>query len=221
MARDSQELQRILKASGKTTLNLPAIAGRETPQDEDQLAAVREVAEGQFDVLGEMGRGKKGSVVYLARDLSTQRLVALKLFHEGQDEYTLEVVQQLDGTVPALEGACTRCGKRQEGWGRYCWSCGADLSGIGGTGASSADLLDAVVEAAGDSFEVLGEMDRAEGGGRVYFARDKSSGRITALRLQKDKGAAGGDEYVISKTQVLKPLAAAVDATATGRRRRI
>ena len=108
MARDSQELQRILKASGKTTLNLPAIAGRETPQDEDQLAAVREVAEGQFDVLGEMGRGKKGSVVYLARDLSTQRLVALKLFHEGQDEYTLEVVQQLDGTVPALEGACAR-----------------------------------------------------------------------------------------------------------------
>ena len=58
MARDSQELQRILKASGKTTLNLPAIAGGETPQDEDQLAAVREVAEGQFDVLGEMGRGR-------------------------------------------------------------------------------------------------------------------------------------------------------------------
>ncbi len=124
MARDSRELQRILKASGKTTLNLPAIAGRETPQDEDQLAAVREVAEGQFDVLGEMGRGKKGSVVYLARDLSTQRLVALKLSHEGREDYTLEVVQQLDGTVPALEGACSRCGKPQEGWGRYCWNCG-------------------------------------------------------------------------------------------------
>jgi hypothetical protein len=216
MARDSQELQRILKASGKATLSLPAVGGREAPQDDEQLAAVSEVAEGQFDVLGEMGRGKKGSVVYLARDLSTERLVALKLFHEGHDEYTLEVVQQLDGTVPALEGACARCGKQQEGWGRYCWNCGADLSGIGGTGASSADLLDAVVEAAGDSLEVLGEMDRAEGGGRVYFARDKSSSRIVALRLQKDKGAPGEDEYVISQTQVLKPLAASVDATVLG-----
>jgi len=211
MAPDFDQHQRMLRGSGKTTLNLPAIRSDPKP-DQVLLDAVRDIAQGEYDVLGEMGRGKKGSVVYLARDLQTSRLVALKLEHEGLDEYGLEVLRALDKSLPAVEGSCPRCGSRLAGWGRFCPQCGADVSGAV-QDKSAAELVEAVKDAAGADLEVLGEMDRAEGGGRVYFARDKRDGRIIALRLQKDPDAQGADEYVIDRTQVLKPIAAGVDAT--------
>lgn len=211
MSADFDDHHRLLRGSGKTTLNLPAVRSDPKP-DAVLLQAVRDIAEGEYDVLGEMGRGKKGSVVYLARDLQSARLVALKLEHEGHDEYGLQVVQALDKSLPAVEGACPRCGGPLAGWGRFCPQCGADVSGAV-RDKSADELLEAVRDAAGEDLEVLGEMDRAEGGGRVYFARDRSDGRIVALRLQRDPDARGADEYVIDRTQVLKPIAAGVDAT--------
>ena len=163
-----------------------------------------------YDVLGEMGRGDRGIIVYLARDLSTERLVALKLEPgDPPQEFSLEVVKQLDSSLPAAESRCPSCSAApQVGWGRYCPQCGADMSGFSSELQSPAELLEAVREAASDEFEVLGEMDRAEGGGRVYFARDRTSGGIVALRLEKQKDSRGSEEYALSQTRLLKPLAA-------------
>jgi hypothetical protein len=197
----------MLRQKGATKLNLPALQDSAAPDDEF-LQAVREAAEGEYEVLGEMGRGQRGAIVYLARDLSTKRLVALRLEQgDSPDEFSLEVVKQLDSSVPAVESSCPKCGAPQRGWGRFCPQCGSDLSGLSTELHSSEDLLQAVKDASAGEFEVLGEMDQAEGGGRVYFARDLASGGLVALRLLKEKTAAGAEEYALNKTRVLKPLA--------------
>jgi TPR repeat protein len=197
----------MLRREGATKLNLPALQDGAAPDDEF-LQAVREAAEGEYEVLGEMGRGQRGAIVYLARDLSTTRLVALRLEQgDAPDEFSLEVVKQLDSSIPAVESSCPRCGAPQRGWGRFCPQCGSDLSGLSAELHSSEELLQAVKDASAGEFEVLGEMDRAEGGGRVYFARDVASGGLVALRLLKEKTAAGAEEYALNKTRVLKPLA--------------
>jgi hypothetical protein len=197
----------MLRQHGATRLSLPALDDSPAPDDEF-LRAVREAAEGEYEVLGEMGRGQRGAIVYLARDLSAERLVALRLEHgDAADEFTLEVVKQLDSSMPAVESSCPKCGAPQRGWGRFCPQCGSDLSGLSAELHSSEDLLQAVKDASAGEFEVLGEMDQAEGGGRVYFARDLVSGGLVALRLLKEKTASGAEEYALNKTRVLKPLA--------------
>ncbi|MDX2057423.1 MAG: hypothetical protein SFV24_06445, partial [Gemmatimonadales bacterium] len=76
----------------------------------DQLMAqVRQAAEGAYDVLGELGRSRSGNVVYLARELESGHLVAMKLTRTQGDEFTLEVVKTLDGAVPGLENKCPEC----------------------------------------------------------------------------------------------------------------
>lgn len=198
----------MLRRQGATKLNLPALQDHAAPDDEF-LQAVRDAAEGEYEVVGEMGRGLRGAIVYLARDLSTRRLVALRLEPgDSPDEFTLEVVKQLDSSVPAVESSCPKCGAPQRGWGRFCPQCGSDLSGLSTELHSSEELLQAVRDASAGEFEVLGEMDRAEGGGRVYFARDLASGGLVALRLLREKTAGGAEEYALNKTRVLKPLAA-------------
>ncbi|UCH35069.1 MAG: PEGA domain-containing protein, partial [Armatimonadota bacterium] len=197
----------MLRQQGATRLRLPALEDSPAPDDEF-LRAVRDAAEGEFEVLGEMGRGQRGAIVYLARDLSSERLVALRLEQgEAPDEFTLEVVKQLDSSMPAVESSCPKCGAPQRGWGRFCPQCGSDLSGLSAELHSSEELLQAVKDASAGEFEVLGEMDQAEGGGRVYFARDLASGGLVALRLLKETTASGAEEYALNKTRVLKPLA--------------
>jgi hypothetical protein len=197
----------MLRREGATKLSLPTLQDSPAPDDEF-LQAVRDAAEGEYEVVGEMGRGQRGTIVYLARDLSSERLVALRLEQGATpDEFTLEVVKQLDSSMPAVESSCPKCGAPQRGWGRFCPQCGSDLSGLSTELHSSEELLQAVKDASAGEFEVLGEMDQAEGGGRVYFARDLASGGLVALRLLKEKTAAGGEEYALNKTRVLKPLA--------------
>jgi hypothetical protein len=119
------------------------------------------------------------------------------------------VLRQLDATVPSAEGKCPTCGQSLRGWGRFCSQCGADLSGVapGEGGASSDRLLEAVRQSAGSTYEVLGQMDRSEGGGVVYFARERDSGKIVALRLQKEAPAADGRErYNLGRTMVLNQV---------------
>lgn len=63
--------------AGATRLFLPSI-GVSGEGRGGFLDAVREVAAGEFEILGELGHRPGGGIAYLARDLSQPRLVALR-----------------------------------------------------------------------------------------------------------------------------------------------
>ena len=197
--------------------------GAGVTRDDAMLQAVRDAAAGVYDLLGELGRNRRGSVVFLGRELATGNLTALKLEESSSDpnELELSVAAELDESVPALGYECQYCGQRLDSWGRFCTFCGRDVSGVA-TGQSTPDarleLLAAVQAAAEGEYEILGEMPRARGGGIVYFARETSSGMIVALRLQRDQSFEGGSEaeYSLGKTQVLKPIVQGDDVTPVG-----
>ncbi len=203
---------------GPTQFNVAAGGG--DPLDR-LLAQVREAAAGVYDILGEMGRSKSGNVVYLARENETTHLVVLKLQRNPSgaagDDYTLEVVRTLDGSLPGVESRCPECKAELSDWERFCYRCGADLSG--GVQAPSAEdkagLLEAVKEATSGSYEILGQMDRAEGGGTVFFAKDLArDGKLVALRLRREETTdASQAAYSIGETQVMRPLAAELGKT--------
>jgi TPR repeat protein len=180
--------------------------------DDDLLRAVKEAAAAEYDILGEMGRGERGSVVYLSRERASQKLVALKLRPDG-GEYELSVLRELDASVPAMGNKCPSCKVDLVGWGRFCSHCGKDLSGTRSGEASREELLKAVQGAAEGEYEVLGEMQRSEGGGVVYFARELKSGRLVALRLTREQESDGSESYALGVTQVIKPLVASLGAT--------
>jgi hypothetical protein len=198
-----------LRDSGSSRLNLPRADERAKPLD-DLLTAVREAASAEFVVLGEMGRGGNGIVAYLARDRADGKLVALKVTPDprGGNEYTLDVAKQLDASVPAPSSTCPSCGVSLRGWHRFCTQCGINLwsDRSAGEGWNKTDLLKAVEQAVHGKFEILGEMDRAEGGGTVYFARELESGRLEALRLQHE----GNREFSIGLTGVLQRFAGSI-----------
>lgn len=174
------------------------------------LHQVREAAQGVYDILGEMGRSTHGNVVYLARELESGHLVALKLTRSGTAEYALDVVRTLDTTVPGLESSCPQCRAVLPDWDRFCFRCGADLSATDAAASEgdSGALLAAVKEATADTYDILGHMARAEGGGTVFFARDKVRGKLVVLRLQREEGKEGEASYSIGETQLLRPMAA-------------
>lgn len=179
--------------------------------NDDLLRAVQEAAAGSHEVLGEMGRDAGGRVIYLARDLKSGALVALRL-DGAEGDYVLDVARTLDANVGrAISATCGRCGAPLVGWGKFCPQCGADVAHAVIETGSREELLDAVKAAARDEFEILGEMDRAEGGGVVYFARDLASGNVVTLRLRKEQDAGARTEsYSLGETQVLRPLVNAI-----------
>lgn len=198
----------MLREDGATRLNVAP--GSSGSADDDLLRAVQQAAAQDFTVLGEIGRGNNGVIVYLARDTASSRLVALRLQREGElaNEFSLELARELDNSMPAPESKCFKCGKAIRGWARFCSYCGADLSGaVAADGGDSALMLEAVKEAVSADYDVLGQMARSEGGGAVYFARDRQTNRIVALRLQRE-GA--GEEFSVGLTSALKPLAASL-----------
>ena len=197
----------MLREHGTTRLNV--VPNPSAPQVDPFLKAVQDAAAADFAVLGEIGRGAEGMIIYLAREATSRRLVALRLQREGTlaDEFSLEVVRHLDNSMPAPESRCFKCGKAVKGWARFCSYCGADLSGAApkeGDAAERALMIEAVKEAVAGQYEVLGEMSRNEGGGAVYFARDLATQKIVALRLQRE---AGGEEFSLGLTTAMKPLA--------------
>jgi len=196
----------MLRENGTTRLN---VVSRSSSSDDPFLNAVKEAAAADFTVLGEIGRGEGGVIMYLARETATRRLVALRLQREGQlaDEFSLEVVRHLDNSMPAPDSKCVKCGKEIKGWARFCSYCGADLTGAApkeGDAVERALMLEAVKEAVSADYDVLGEMSRTEGGGAVYFACERQTNKIVALRLQRE-GA--GDEFSVGLTTALKPIA--------------
>ena len=180
--------------------------------EDELLRAVREAAAAEYEILGEMGRGERGSVVYLSRERVSGKLVALKLRPDGA-EFELSVLRELDASVPAMGNKCPSCKVDLVGWGRFCSHCGKDLSGTRSGEASREELLKAVQGAAEGEYEVLGEMERSEGGGVVYFARELKSGRLVALRLTREQESDGSESYALGVTQVIKPLVASLGAT--------
>jgi len=179
--------------------------------DENELLqSLRESASDDFEVVGFLGRREPRQFVFLARERSSGDLVALVLEQEESDgssppAFSIEVARELDGRIPDAGALCPRCQHGLRKWARFCTQCGTDISGVGTSGEaaySRATLLAAVREEAGKDYEVLGEMPRREGGGLVYFGRERTSGRIVALRLDREDS----DVYSLNVTRVLKPL---------------
>ena len=186
----------------------PGDQGRE----DELMRAVKDAAASEYEILGEMGRGERGSVVYLSRERATQKLVALKLRPDGS-EFELSVLRELDAIVPTVPNKCPACAVDLVEGGRFCSNCGKDLSGTRPGAESREQALEAVRRAAEGEYEVLGEMERSEGGGPVYFARALSSGRLVALRLTREQESDGSASYSLDVTHVLKPLVASLGAT--------
>ncbi|MGE0441387.1 MAG: PEGA domain-containing protein [Gemmatimonadales bacterium] len=199
-------------ADGPTAINL--MPGGGDPFDQ-LLSQVRAAAEGVYDVLGEMGRSKSGNVVYLAREIESGNLVAMKLSRTGGNDFNLEVVRTLDSSVPGLESTCPECRNVLRDWDRFCFKCGADLSAnqFSTEPDEAAQLLDAVREATAGTYDIYGKMDRADGGGVVFFARDIARNKVVALRLKRDAADTTQSTYSIGETQVFRPLAAELGAT--------
>jgi hypothetical protein len=62
---------------------------------ESLLDAVRSVAGSDYEVLGEMSRAEGGGLVYFAREQASDKIVALQLNREGQEDYSLHVTRVL------------------------------------------------------------------------------------------------------------------------------
>lgn len=174
--------------------------------DLELLNAVREATSEAFVVYGELGRDETAGVALLARDISTSDLVVLVVSAttDGDDEVELNVDlrTELDARVPDAGAFCGACGTRLRPWGRFCPNCGRDATGQSeDPGADPAELRAAVEESISGDYEFLGEMRRKDGGGRVYFGREKRGGRIAALRLTRT-GAEG--EFALDETRLIK-----------------
>ncbi len=176
-------------------------------QDE-LLQAVKDATEEEYDILGELG-GSAGRAAYLARERSTGALVAMVLQEDhapgGGQHFDLAVVRELDESVPAAGHACPFCGAPLDAWPRFCDACGRDVSGAASDeavpGVSRGVLLDEVRSATEGEYEILGFMERADGGGVVYFGRELSTARLAGLSLQRDDAAAGNDFTLVTSWQ--------------------
>jgi len=89
--------------SQKTYVNLSPGRGASSSREDDLYKAVQATVASDYELLGELGRGDRGRVVYLARELASGSLVALRLDRGGasEAEYELTVLPHLDETVPS------------------------------------------------------------------------------------------------------------------------
>jgi TPR repeat protein len=193
------------RQTGSTRLS-ESQPGREN--DDDLLRAVKEAAAAQYEILGEIGRGERGSVMYLGRERANRKLVILKLRPDA-GSYELSVARDLDSSLVGGARTCPFCNGNLFGGGRFCSHCGKDVSGAHPSEAT----LAAVQRAAEGQYEVLGEMERSEGIGIVYFARELRSGRIVALRITREMQSDGTETIELGVTQVIKPLVASLGGT--------
>ena len=179
------------------------------PSLEQSLMAVSARAGAQFDVLGPLGRDAAGAYAFLARETSTARLVVLK--HSRSDSSGgrgggLQVIEQLDSSVPPPAGSCPVCHAPFTSWDPTCTECGSNVAGTGfAAPGTSLDEVLARVRGAAQGYEVLGTMTRAVGGEPVFFARDFPGGHLVALRLEPEGGTGRGSGYAISATRMMRP----------------
>lgn len=150
---------------------------------------------GEYEIVARLGLGSGGAPVYLARELVTDNFVALRLpaLVSGQDasESGLEIVRQLDASLPEIEMKCPHCSATVRDWSRACAVCGHDVTRLApeSSGHSRHEMRTMVRNVARHRYEILGDMTRADGGGPVYFARDLTSGEIVGLQLEQGRNA--------------------------------
>jgi hypothetical protein len=162
----------------------------ETMADDVIWEALSRALAGKYDILTRLGFGRGDAPIYLARELATDTLVGLRMppltFGDDAQEFGLEVVRQLDSSLPDIETRCSHCGATLRQWSRFCSRCGRDVSGIApsATGQTRETLRALARDVAADKYDVLGEMSRAEGGGLVYFGRELATGKIVGLQLE-------------------------------------
>src|SRR5947209_919661 len=95
--------------------------------EDDLMRAVKDAAAAEFEIFGEMGRGERGSVMYLARERASHKLVILKLRPDA-GSYELGVVRDLDASLANVPRTCPFCSEEIVGAGRFCSHCGKDVS---------------------------------------------------------------------------------------------
>ncbi len=178
-----------------------------TPDSQESLATVKALAEGQYEVLGPLGRDSRGEFAFLGREPQGNRLVVLKRRRDaGGNIPALQVIERLDATVPPPAGSCPACPAPLTSWDPFCGECGADLAGaVGepGAGATQEQLLDAVRKAA-EGYEVLGGIPRGVGGKMVYFARELGGGELVALRLDQENTTGRRPSYTVAATRMVQ-----------------
>jgi hypothetical protein len=184
------------------------------------LRAVRAVSHENFEVLGDMGLSTSDRVTLLARELASTNLVALRLEPHG-DDFQLDVMRALDESIPAAALRCPDCNATLQISVRFCPRCGADVSSVvmpaALVGTPGDALLDVVRDAARGTYEVLGEMPRADGAGSIFFARDLATGAIATLRLRRNaEPRQSASAYSLRVTSVVRPLVAAIAQPAPG-----
>jgi len=158
----------------------------------------------------------KGRIVYLAREVASKQLVALQL-RQGATPGSmwLEVLRRLDSSLPNLEERCGFCQRPVAPGAKYCSKCGADLTVM--PSGSSDEVLEAVKQATGSRYELLGRMEHGTRGGVVFVMRERSSGRLAALRLHKRQEEASGRRvYDLDHTNVMSQVAQDVGAGFSG-----
>lgn len=167
--------------------------------------AVQEAVD-DFTVFGELGRQGDSLAALLAREHSNQRLVVLMVQTStnsaGEVELSVDVKDELDARIPDGGSKCPACSATLRPWVRFCTRCGHDVTGKGATSdAEREELRSAVKEAVEADYEFLGDIRRSEGGGDVFFARERSSGRIAALRLNS---SAVKGEFELGETNIMR-----------------
>ena len=202
----------MLQETGSTRV-MAAVSGSDGSGDATLRSVLAAVA-GQYEILGEMGRGVAGTVTYLARGLDSSSLVILRLDPAQSGEgAVLSVLREVGATTPGGSSPCPECGAAAVGWGRYCATCGADLAPgdalrvVSYGGASAAGRF-----ADPDGFHILGSVARAggRGAGDVIFARELSTGSVVALAPpSRLAGIAAGGSRNVRILHTLRPLSAA------------
>ncbi len=183
-----------------------------TPPERDPAldaaaAEVGRLAGGRFDVLGPLGRDTQEVYAFLARPAAGgERLVVLKAV--AADPFLppeLAVIEELDQSVPPPAGSCAVCQTPFRSWARSCPDCGTDLAGAPLDSREALSRLRSAVRTAAGGYEVLGDMQRADGGGVVFFARELPAGQIVALRLDQQEASGARPRYTVAATRMMRP----------------
>src|SRR5712691_8125863 len=170
---------------------------------QEALRGVQALAASHYEVLGPLGRDTSLEFAFLARQRSPARLVVLKRAG-GAGSPSLQVIERLDASVPPPAGSCPVCQTPFRNWEPTCPDCGADVAGSAGDSLGPSEQVLEALRSAAPGYEVLGEMKRAVGGGRVVFARDPG-GHLVALRLEQPSDVQRSGEYTVSATRMMRP----------------